>query len=201
MAGSLFISIALLLVSYSAQAWNRGGHLTTGAIAYQELKATNPAAVDRIVEIMKSTPTPSLFEGRLDEESTPESKAERLFMEMATWPDEVRPPSEYSKQFHHDTWHYINFVYVPAGTADTFVKPDEITAERIYEAFARNAAIVADPKASDAEKAAALCWVFHLVGDAHQPLHTTAMFNPEFPDGDRGGNLTKVRVTSSSNRF
>ena len=195
MRKSLAAAIALLTLPTVAFAWNRGGHLTTGAIAYQELKATNPAAVDRIVEIMKSTPTPSLFDGRLAEESTPEAKAERLFMEMATWPDEVRPPAEYSKQFHHDTWHYIHFVYVPAGTTDTFVKPEMIYADRIYEAFARNAAIVFDPNASNADKAVALCWVFHLVGDVHQPLHTTAMFNPDFPDGDRGGNLTKIRVT------
>ena len=191
----LIFSAVLVLLPTAALAWNRGGHLTTGAIAYQELKATNPAVVDRIVEIMNSTATPLLIEGRLDKESTPEAKAERLFMEMATWPDEVRPPSEYSKAFHHDTWHYINFVYVPPGTPVTFIKPEEITAERIYEAFARNAGIVADPKVSDAEKAVALCWIFHLVGDVHQPLHTTAMFNSEFPEGDRGGNLTKIRVT------
>jgi len=195
MTKSILISVCLLVSASNCHAWNRGGHLTTGAIAYQELKATNPAVVDRIVEIMNSTPTPLLIKRRLDEESTPDSKAERLFMEMATWPDEVRPPSEYSKAFHHDTWHYINFIYVPPVTPDTFIKPEEVTTERIYEAFARNADIVADPKVSDAEKAVALCWIFHLVGDVHQPLHTTAMFNSEFPEGDRGGNLTKIRVT------
>jgi hypothetical protein len=188
------LGVLFAFIPSVAFAWNRGGHLTTGAIAYQELVATNPEAVARIVEIMKSTPTPLLFEGRLEEESTPEAKAERLFMEMATWPDEIRPPSTYSKSFHHDSWHWANFVYVPEGTPETFIKPDEISADRIYEAFAKNAAIVSDPKVTDAEKAVALCWVFHLVGDVHQPLHTTAMFNSDFPDGDKGGNLTKIRV-------
>jgi len=176
---------ALVTLPTVSFAWNRGGHLTTCAIAYQELKATNPAAVDRIVEIMNSTPTPSLFDGRLAEESTPEAKAERLFMEMATWPDEVRPPSEYSKQFNHDTWHYINFVYVPPGTPDTFTKPDEITADRIYEAFARNAAIVSDPNASNADKAVALCWVPQLPAGGGNPF-------PEFQIKLDGANAVFV---------
>lgn len=38
-------------------------------------------------------------------------------------------------------------------------------------------------------KAVAYCWLFHLVGDIHQPLHSTALFSKDrFPTGDRGGN-------------
>ncbi len=40
----------------------------------------------------------------------------------------------------------------------------------------------------------ALCWLFHLIGDVHQPLHTTALFTTAYPDGDKGGNLVYVRV-------
>ena len=52
---------------------------------------------------------------------------------------------------------------------------------------------LADPSLSDAEKAVALCWYLHLVADAHQPLHATALVSAEFPEGDRGGNLVFVR--------
>ena len=31
--------------------------------------------------------------------------------------------------------------------------------------------------------AIALCWLLHLYGDLHQPLHCVARFSPEFPDG------------------
>ena len=37
-------------------------------------------------------------------------------------------------------------------------------------------------------KSFALCWLLHLVGDVHQPLHTAARFSRDLPDGDRGGN-------------
>ena len=43
-------------------------------------------------------------------------------------------------------------------------------------------------------KAIALAWLFHLVGDIHQPLHTAQLFTVEYPKGDRGGNQICVRV-------
>jgi hypothetical protein len=39
-------------------------------------------------------------------------------------------------------------------------------------------------------KAIALAWLFHLVGDIHQPLHTAQLFNADYPQGDRDGNET-----------
>jgi hypothetical protein len=46
--------------------------------------------------------------------------------------------------------------------------------------------------ATPSDKALAYCWLFHLVGDLHQPLHTTALFSERFPTGDRGGNLIQT---------
>jgi S1/P1 Nuclease len=43
-------------------------------------------------------------------------------------------------------------------------------------------------------KAIALAWLFHLVGDIHQPLHTAQLFTVDYPQGDRGGNEICVRV-------
>ena len=51
---------------------------------------------------------------------------------------------------------------------------------------------------NDAErKAIALAWLFHLVGDVHQPLHTAQVFTTDDPKGDRGGNEICVRVTQA----
>src|SRR5262249_16732385 len=36
--------------------------------------------------------------------------------------------------------------------------------------------------------------LLHLVGDLHQPLHSTQMFAALFPNGDQGGNLFGLRV-------
>jgi hypothetical protein len=54
--------------------------------------------------------------------------------------------------------------------------------------------MLADPNVEKSEKAIMLAWLFHLVGDIHQPLHSTALFSQKlFLEGDRGGNriLTK----------
>lgn len=37
----------------------------------------------------------------------------------------------------------------------------------------------------------------HVVGDIHQPLHNTNLFNETYPDGDLGGN--RINVTTANN--
>jgi hypothetical protein len=118
-----------------------------------------------------------------------------LFMLAARWPDDIRDDSTY----HHSRWHYINVPIKPPGQPD-WVRPPPPDADNILRAFEINRGIVADSSASDEQKAVALCWVFHLVGDGHQPLHAVSLFTTEFPSGDRGGNSFRIRVrpTSSS---
>jgi S1/P1 Nuclease len=51
---------------------------------------------------------------------------------------------------------------------------------------------------NDAERRAiALAWLFHLVGDIHQPLHAVQLFTDDYPKGDRGGNQICIRVTQA----
>jgi hypothetical protein len=49
-----------------------------------------------------------------------------------------------------------------------------------------------------ADRAIALCWVFHLVGDAHQPLHTTTLVTGERSNGDLGGTKFFIRARRDS---
>ena len=44
------------------------------------------------------------------------------------------------------------------------------------------------------QRAIALAWLFHLISDVHQPLHTVQLFSREYPHGDRGGNEVCVRL-------
>ena len=42
-------------------------------------------------------------------------------------------------------------------------------------------------------RAIALCWVLHLIGDIHQPLHTGSLYTASlFETGDRGGNAIRI---------
>lgn len=183
---------AAILAAGSALAWNRAGHMVTGAIAYDELQKTSPATVARVVAILRQHPQ---YGSRWKPEiqGMREQDQERyLFMLAARWPDDIRG----DKAFDHPLWHYINYPYKPPDQPDSV--PDPAPAgENIVEAFQRNVEVV-QSAAPDAEKAVALCWVFHLLGDSHQPLHVVSLFTTQFPDGDRGGNLFYIRPDPSS---
>src|SRR5262249_53054503 len=54
--------------------------------------------------------------------------------------------------------------------------------------------MLVDPDVSKPDKALMLSWLFHVVGDIHQPLHSTNMFSQKlFPEGDRGGDNIPTR--------
>ena len=67
----------------------------------------------------------------------------------------------------------------------------------ILTAMMENQRMVATENNAE-RKAIALAWLFHLVGDLHQPLHTAQLFAVEYPQGDRGGNEICVRVTEAA---
>jgi hypothetical protein len=50
----------------------------------------------------------------------------------------------------------------------------------------------------EGERAIPLAWIFHLVGDVHQPLHCTSLVTTTYPRGDKGGNLFYIRVREGS---
>ncbi|WP_375444936.1 S1/P1 nuclease [uncultured Fibrella sp.] len=186
----LLVAIITLTPAYS---WNRATHMATGAIAYREMQRTAPQAVARIVAILRRHPE---FKQRWadkinDPALSEDDRNQYLFMLAARWPDDIR-----GNAYDHPTWHYINYVYAPQqGMART--DTTLATGENILQAFDQNRQILRS-NAPDSAKAIALCWLFHLTGDVHQPLHATALIDNQFPTGDRGGNLFKIKVQMSS---
>jgi hypothetical protein len=115
-----------------------------------------------------------------------------LFTQAARWPDDIRITD---KAQNRPRWHYINLPFKPEGQANN-VQIRDPEPVNILTALAENESVV--KKDSDAErKAIALAWLFHLVGDVHQPLHTAQLFTVDYPQGDRGGNQICVRVTQA----
>ena len=47
--------LLLVLVS-SAFAWNKAGHMVSGAIAYADLKQTSPQTLEQVVALLKTHP-------------------------------------------------------------------------------------------------------------------------------------------------
>jgi S1/P1 Nuclease len=115
-----------------------------------------------------------------------------LFMLAPRWADDIRRDNAQ----HRGPWHYINFSFKPDGQpASAQTKPPQ--AVNIITALVDNERIVktdTDP----ARKSIALTWLFHLVGDIHQPLHSVQFFTTDYPNGDEGGNQICVRPGETS---
>ncbi|MET0555170.1 MAG: S1/P1 nuclease [Vicinamibacteria bacterium] len=96
---------------------------------------------------------------------------------VTTWSDEIRSEAEWSKA---DPWHYTT---VPDG------QPIEAATKNpagdVLEAIARFEKVLGDRTAPRGERAQALKWLAHLIGDLHQPMHVGR-------GDDRGGNETVV---------
>lgn len=100
--------------------------------------------------------------------------------EASTVPDEERS----SPEAFWRTAGPFHYVTLPVGrTAEQLTHPPEGDAATALERFT---AMLRDPAASRTDKALALRFVVHIVGDLHMPLHVGK-------EGDRGGN--DVRVT------
>lgn len=166
--------------------------MVTGAIAYDDLERSDPRTIVRVLALLRQHPQ---YESRWRPQlaGMSERAQERfLFMLAARWPDDVRGDNA----FDHPVWHYIDYPYKPKGQPASVPAPAP-PEENLVTAFKQNIAIIKST-APDPEKAVALCWIFHLVGDSHQPLHAVSLFTTQFPGGDRGGNLIFIRPNPAS---
>ena len=191
----LLITVFLLLTcSSAAVAWNRPGHMVTGAIAYYELKAHDPSALTRVISLLKRNPyyqTEWLPRINALQDNDPDKHDLYLFMYAARWPDDVR-----GTNLHCEKCHYINFPFRPPGQPASVIEQPPAP-ENILKAYSRFRKGVENGTSAQ-RRAIALSWVFHLVGDIHQPLHTSTIFTVVFPNGDRGGTHFYIRPQEDS---
>lgn len=181
----LVMTIVAGSLSSPAGAWTRPGHMVTAAIAFHDLEARDGAVIDRIALLLDSHPDRAPFEVAEDRAEGRE-RALRLIMECARWPDDAR-----LTQYDQPSWHLELMPVVRAGDPPAVAPADAVSMDGV-EAFALNARVMANPAATPAQRAVALCWVMHLAGDVHQPLHTAQLFSSAYPDGDRAGSLQFV---------
>lgn len=186
----LSLSLALLLVLLAprpAQAWDAVGHRVIARIAWEQM---TPRARAAAVALLSHAPDDS---GILDlyDPATPDP-AREWFVETSVWADLVRDRGHPARQaaYHRGPWHYINyfFEFGPAGEPVDRPELPPDTAH-VVERLAELQRAVADVDRPAARRAVDLAWMLHLVGDVHQPLHTTALVTAAAPGGDQGGNL------------
>lgn len=177
------VLLALAAVTSSTQAWNNKGHMTVARVAWNELKAEERK---KVVEILKSHPHYEEFlRGQRPDNMTED---EWVFMRAATWADWVRNGPPERRKYSVPTRHYTDIPFVPKGNIKAPAPSEENVVTGIDSQLKKATA------GERVERAVAVTWLFHLVGDIHQPLHSTSRYDEDFPTGDRGGNRAVVRI-------
>jgi len=165
--------------------------MTSAAIAYADLKERNPGVLAKVVQVLRKHPH---FESKWHEKLSQVPQDDRdlcLFMLAARWPDDIR--KKYP-EYDRPAWHSVKIPYRPGKERERI--PD---GDSIIRAFSKNRSIVKSTAVDEKARAVAVCWMFHLIGDVHQPLHTIKLVTNQFPEpkGDRGGSGFYVRMTPS----
>ena len=177
----VFFLIALVALLFAqihiVYAWNATGHMVVADIAYDRLSPRAKKGIDTLLQRHRDY---ALWMSQM-----PAGYADRArfaFMKAATWPDDIRHTPD-----DRPAWHYIDIPVIAPGD-----KPDPtaltIPVPNVQTQILLETQLLTSKRATDADRAIALCWVEHLVGDIHQPLHDATFFSPLFPQGDRGGN-------------
>jgi S1/P1 Nuclease len=184
----LYALLLLLVVAPPALAWNDVGHLVVARLAWLQLSKEQQAQITAVLR-----KHPHYEEYLITKKPTGFSEDEWVFMHAATWPDWVR--NHEAREFSHATWHYVNYPFVPPGSKiDPAKHEPPPRQENVVNVLPR--CVERIRAGGDIDKAVYLCWLLHLIGDMHQPLHCVAMYSEQFPTGDAGGNSCRIRIKS-----
>jgi hypothetical protein len=187
--------IIAVLMPVPLHAWSEGGHHLIAVIAFDLL--TNEEQ-GRLLAILEKHPR-FQEDFKLPDNLTTELEKQRwLVGRAAYWPDVARR----QPVFHRSTWHYELGASQIIGDRSAMNVPQrpgalplESTLETkelyIAQALELCQRAMHDQATSAEDRAVALCWLGHLVGDAHQPCHAGSLYMQgvfEKEDGDRGAN-------------
>ena len=182
----------LLLVPPPAVAWNAAGHRISALIAWERLDERSRSTV---TGLLRQHPDFERWQAR-SRDPDPDRAA---FLEASTWPDDIRRDRRfYSAGDAQPTptlhgfpdmerrlvWHFVDRPLHPERKARR--SPGML--DKQLTALPK---LLCNSKSSDAERAYALPWLIHLVGDAHQPLHAASRNRPNGKD-DSGGNAQRI---------
>lgn len=183
------------MFSPAARAWNAIGHETVALIAWDQM---SPAVRTKIVDTLDWHP-------RLEKDLQPPTGPSRdryIFAVAATWPDYVRGTFDPLNRFeHHPQWHYFDVPIDIGGVHGPVPNPvwdGRTSPQNLLQAMQKVQAQVVATSTPPMRRAIDLCWIEHLAGDAHQPLHAVSLYSPDYPTGDKGGN-ERLITTSWSN--
>jgi hypothetical protein len=168
--------------------WHDTGHKITAYIAWQRM---TPEVRDRVVKILLAAPEDaqlSTFYMSYGSQSE-ETRKRDFFIMASTWADLIKDKNfdvRY-KKYNHNNWHYYDTLWMLKDGKVEFLKTSDDPGHMMEKLAEFDKTIRGT--ASNADKAIALAWMEHLIGDVHQPLHATTRAYGTDDKDDHGGNL------------
>lgn len=179
MRSILLIVLAAALSCSSAFGWGCEGHQIVALIARTHLTPAVSAAVDDLLRANPIDPALTRF---------CQDRPADLMADASTWADDAKNPEKTG------VWHYVDIpLSVNAVTSlDPWCPPIGPSVDGknrpgcITKAIEYELAILKDKSRASADRATALRYIIHFVGDIHQPLH-------DEDNNDQGGNCTAIQ--------
>ncbi|MBL8395696.1 MAG: S1/P1 nuclease [Candidatus Accumulibacter sp.] len=183
---------ATLLCTSPAAAWNAAGHRISALIAWQRLDPGSRAA---ITALLRQHPDFARWQAR----GKGAEPGLATFLEASTWPDDIRRDQRFYSAGNEEPtptlpgfpdmerrleWHYIDR---PLDMLPTTRAP----AGELDRRLNMLVSTLANQGVQPSERAYALPWLIHLVGDAHQPLHAASRHTAD-GESDNGGNALLI---------
>ncbi|MBK7357099.1 S1/P1 nuclease [Propionivibrio sp.] len=195
---ALLSLVVLLLSSGPALAWNAAGHRLVAGIAWERLDRHTRTV---IAQLLRDHPDYVRWRDRAGADES----GRLAFIEASTWPDDIRSDNRFYSagidaptpllpgfpdMERHRDWHYVNRPLdgTPAIHAQRNRESVSGMLEQQLVALGKVLSALGAPRST---RVYALPWMIHLVGDAHQPLHTSIRLDAQ-GHWDRLGNGVMV---------
>ncbi len=192
----LITMLMVLVVAQPCWAWSECGHNIIAMLAYDLLSRNDQR---QLQTLLASHPRFSQDFALPENVAQAEDQPRWVMGRAGYWPDIARSQPD----FNRPNWHFQLGAALVIGQVEGVPQtpgplPEASTLEtkelHIAQAVELCRRVLRDRKRSDADRALAVCWLAHLVGDAHQPCHAGSLYAERaFPEGDRGANLIPVK--------
>jgi len=187
---ALATAMVLTAMSPSVHAWDHPGHMLTAAIAYAEIERARPELIEKIGLLFLAHPDTAPFWVAAGEAKGTE-RVRRMFVECARWADDSKFTPNDRLTWHSARWAIVADDASPEAKAAAAARHGR-PAGQALEALALNFAMLSNAESVPAERALALCWVLHILGDIHQPMHVSDLFSKDFPRGNAAATTSYV---------
>ena len=201
----LILFLLPCLLPSSSWAWWDHGHETIGALALKGLTPVTQAKVNKLLQFPLSAPG-----------SAELSKKMNTLSSASSWADHIGDQlfkSTLGADRYGSTCHYLDLVLYSDELGVVGKNPESLRSKILeksksfsdvggknYLSCTRDfIKVLTSPQESDENKAVALRYLIHVLGDLHQPLHSFSVSSRE-PGStpNRGGNLLKIPPTQIS---